>query len=132
MLPALCACTRKPAERKPTDVPEAKIFITVNTEGMGNIDTIEQKESDSEATRWLISGQLDTDTLTVSYTGSQKSKLAYDAGGEIRSEEPAYEDGSGTVVFHVNGSFTGHEDRAADAEERVFEWLPVTHAIENP
>lgn len=239
MLLLLCACAQKPAEQKPTEAPEAKIFVTVNTEGMGNIDTIEgetapvinpeypyqstqinlaeptvytflawpqagnlfvkwtkngedfstepqitvtldesadfvavfeddadwqnpvmnfvgeyrceklhalvecmgkteawitieQKESDTEATRWLISGKLNTDTLTISYTGSLKAKLVYDADGEVQSTEDEYEDGSGTVVFREDGSFLWHEDRAEDTEDRVFEWLPVTHAIENP
>ena len=93
--------------------------------------TIEQKESDTEATRWLISGKLNTDTLTISYTGSLKAKLVYDADGEVQSTEDEYEDGSGTVVFREDGSFLWHEDRAEDTEDRVFEWLPVAHVTEN-
>ena len=94
--------------------------------------TIEQKESDTEVTRWLISGELNTDTLTISYTGSLKAKVVYDADGEVQSTEDEYEDGSGTVVFRADGSFVWHEDRAANTEDRVFEWLPVTHMSENP
>lgn len=238
MLLTLCGCTQKPTEQKPTEVPEAKIIVTVNTEGLGNIGTaegetapvidpeypyqsaqfnfaeptvytflawpqtgnlfvkwtkngadfsaepqitvtldesadfvavfeddadwqnpvmnfvgeyqcgklhalvecigkteawitIEQKESDTEATRWLLSGELNTDTLTVTYTGSLKAKLVYDADGEVTSTEDVYEDGSGTVVFRVDGSFVWHEDQATDTEDRVFEWMPVTHSSEN-
>ena len=153
MLFSLCACAQRPM-----DNPEATIFVTVLeddgdwqnpvmnfvgeyqcgklhalVECMGKTEawiTIEEKKSDTEATCWFVFGELDTDTLTVAYTGSQKAKLVYDADGEVKSEEPVYEDGSGTVVFREDGSFVWHEDR--DAEDRVFEWLPVTHNIENP
>ena len=80
----------------------------------------------SETAHWDIVGRLDTDTLTVAYEGCMKSIVTYDAEGEIVSQEPEYEDGSGTVVFHDDGTFTWHEDPPGSDEDMVFEWLPVT------
>ena len=88
--------------------------------------TIDWGGSVSETAHWDIVGRLDTDTLTVAYEGCTKSIVTYDAEGEIVSQEPEYEDGSGTVVFHDDGTFTWHEDPPGSDEDMVFEWLPVT------
>ena len=36
-----------------------------------------------------------------------------------------YEDGTGTIVFGEDGSFTWHEDQSEYGTDMVFEWLPV-------
>ena len=97
-------------------------------ECFGNEDawiTIEQSKSDTELTRWDITGRLDLDTLTVAYSGSTKSTVVSDENGEVKSQEQEYTDGSGTVVFGDDGTFTWHEDGAEDEAGLVFEWLPV-------
>ena len=86
---------------------------------------IEWGSSASELTRWDIFGTLDADTLTIAYSGCTKSNIVYDDNGEVKSQEPEYEGGTGTIVFHDDGTFTWHEDQAEDREDMVFERLPA-------
>ena len=87
--------------------------------------TIEWGGSASELARWDIIGRLDTDTLTVAYSGCTKSIEVYKEGGELVSSEPEYEDGTGTIVFNNDGTFTWHEDQSVYGEDMLFEWIPV-------
>ena len=79
--------------------------------------TIEWGSSAWELTRWIVVGTLDPETLTIEYSGGSKSNVVYDENGDIASEEEVYVDGTGTVVFHEDGSFTWHEDQS---EERGY------------
>ncbi|MBR0198859.1 MAG: hypothetical protein IJQ42_01665 [Oscillospiraceae bacterium] len=88
--------------------------------------TIEWGSSAWELTRWIIVGKLDTDTLAISYSGASKANLVYDEQGEIKSEESVYDDGTGSITFHDDGTFTWHEDQSETGEDLVFEWVPVT------
>ena len=88
--------------------------------------TIEWGSSAWELTRWIIVGKLDTDTLTINYSGASKANLVYDDQGEVKSEESVYDDGTGTIAFHDDGTFTWHEDQSESGEDLVFEWIPVT------
>ena len=84
--------------------------------------TIEWGGSVSETARWDIVGQLDTETLTITYSGCTKSIVTYNADGEVVSQVTEYEDGTGTIVFHEDGTFTWHEDQSEYGEDLVFEW----------
>ena len=86
--------------------------------------TIEWGGSASEKARWDIVGKLDLDTLTIEYSGVTKSIVTYDDNGEVKSQEPEYEDGTGTVTFHNDGTFTWHEDQSEYGTDMVFEWVP--------
>ena len=92
--------------------------------------TIEWGGSASELARWDIVGRLDLDTLTIPYSGVSKMIVTYDENGEIVNQEPEYEDGTGTIVFHNDGTFTWHEDQSEYGNEMLFEWLPVTESGE--
>ena len=87
--------------------------------------TIEWGSSARELTRWILVGRLDTDTLTIAYSGGTKSAVVYDDNGEVKSDDTEYTDGTGTIVFHGDGTFTWQEDQSERAEDMVFEWLPV-------
>lgn len=89
--------------------------------------TIEWGSSAWEFARWIIFGRLDTDTLTISYSGSSKSIVTVDDGGEERSEDE-YVDGTGTITFHADGTFIWHEDQSDRGTDMVFEWIPVSSA----
>ena len=88
--------------------------------------TIEWGSSAWEMTRWIIVDKLDTDTLTINYSGASKANLVYDDQGEVKSEESVYDDGTGTIAFHDDGTFTWHEDQSESGEDLVFEWIPIT------
>ena len=74
-----------------------------------------------EQTRWSIVGRLDTETLTITYEGASKARLVYDESGDAESEASVYDDGTGTVSFHEDGTFTWHEDQSGAGDEMVFE-----------
>ena len=84
--------------------------------------TIEWGSSAWELARWEIVGTLDTDTLIVAYAGCTKTIVTYDDAGEVANEETVYEDGTGTVTFHDDGTFTWHEDQSEYGEDLTFAW----------
>ena len=86
-------------------------------------------ESTKGADHWIIAGPLDTDTLTITYEGAGKSTLVYDDKGEIKTEETVYEDGTGTITFHEDGSFTWHEDQSESGEDMLFVWAPPAEEL---
>lgn len=83
--------------------------------------TIDWGSSAWELTRWIIVGRLDTETMTIHYSGSSKANLVYDESGEVKSEDTVYADGTGTIVFNADGSFTWHEDQSETGTDLVFE-----------
>ena len=105
-------CDRAHALVEPFDKEEA--WITIDWGGSAN-----------ETAHWDILGRLDTDTLTIEYSNCTKSIITYDENGEIESLEPEYEDGSGTIVFGDDGTFTWHENQSESGDDMVFEWIPV-------
>ena len=88
--------------------------------------TIEWAGSASEVARWDIYGTLDTETLTIEYSNCPKTHITYAENGEEVNRETVYEDGSGTIVFNDDGTFTWHEDQSESGEDMVFEWVPVS------
>ena len=78
-----------------------------------------------ELARWNISGRLDPDTLTVSYSDCSKQVVVFEESGEIKSEETVYQNGTGTVTFSEDGHFTWHEDQSESGEDLVFDRLPA-------
>ena len=89
--------------------------------------TIEWGGSAWELVRWTIFGRLDTDTLTIEYEGANKSIVTVSDSGE-ESAEDVYVDGTGTVTFHDDGTFTWHEDQSEYGADMLFEWVPVDPA----
>ena len=85
--------------------------------------TIQWGGSAWELTQWDLFGTLDADTKTIAYSGCTKSKLVYDDNGELKSQETVYEGGTGTILFHGDGTFTWHEDQAESEKDMVFERL---------
>ena len=86
--------------------------------------TIEWGGSAWEFARWLIVGRLDTETLTIAYEGANKSVITVNDSGEESAEE-VYMDGTGTITFHDDGTFTWHEDQSEYGVDMLFEWVPA-------
>ena len=95
-------------------------------DSLGNdeaVITIEWGGSAEQLARWDIWGRIDPETLTVTYSDVTKSIVTYDASGEVVSQEPEYEDGSGTITFNDDGTFTWHDDKSDTGTDMVFEFL---------
>ncbi|MBR3059741.1 MAG: M15 family metallopeptidase [Oscillospiraceae bacterium] len=103
------------AHAQVTSFGEGRAFIVV-----------EWGSSAWELTRWILVGELDTETGTIRYTDGTKSNLTYDDSGEATEEETVYTDGTGTVVFNGDGTFTWHEDQSGNGEDMVFERIPAS------
>ncbi|MBQ6469149.1 MAG: hypothetical protein IJJ50_03740 [Lachnospiraceae bacterium] len=85
---------------------------------------IEWGGSALETARWTIFSRFDPETMTVAYTDCQKCSVFYNENGEQESEEVVYSDGTGTIVFNEDGTFTWHEDQSETGTDMVFEKLP--------
>ena len=83
--------------------------------------TIEWGGSSDELARWDIAGKLDRESLTLNYSDCTKTVITYDEDGEVESEEAEYTDGSGTITFNGDGTFTWHNDKSEDDEDMKFE-----------
>lgn len=88
--------------------------------------TIEWGSGETQTTRCTIIGRLDDETLAIEYSGSSKLILTCDENGDVTNEETVYEDGTGTVTFNNDGTFTWHEDASETGEDLIFEWAPVS------
>ena len=100
----------------------------VEAEGAENARiTIEWGSSAWELTRWVMSGKLDTETLTVDYTDCVKSNVTYGDGGALVSAVTEYENGTGKIVFAEDGTFTWKGDQS-EQEDLVFAWSFVPPA----
>ena len=86
--------------------------------------TIDWAGSAWETAHWDIEGRLDLDTLTIDYSRSTKQILVYNELGAIKSDEIVYDDGTGTITFHNDGTFTWHDDQSEYGEDMLFEWAP--------
>lgn len=80
--------------------------------------------SAAEFTEWVMSGEFDSETLTVEYTDCVKTNYAFNEDGEIDSEEVVYENGTGSITFQDGSpiTFTWKDDMENVAEDAVFEW----------
>lgn len=88
--------------------------------------TIEWGDSAWSLARWDVFGRLDLDTLTIEYSNCTKTYVTYGDDGEISNQEVEYYDGTGTIVFHDDGTFTWHDDQSAYGDyDMLFEWVPV-------
>ena len=75
---------------------------------------------------WVIVGKLDPETLTIRYTDAIETIVTWNDDGDIVSKETVYTDGTGTIVFNRDGTFTWHEDQSPYGEDMVFEWIPAS------
>lgn len=101
-----------------------RAHAVVEAEGNDNAKiTIEWGDSAWSLARWVITGKFDSDTLTVNYTDCVKSIIVYNDNGELESDTTEYENGTGSITFGNNGTFTWRDDQS-DYGELVFEWAP--------
>lgn len=94
-------------------------------EPFGNIEawiTIEWGGSTTEFARWTIVGRLNTETHSIEYSGCNKSVVTVNENGEENAAEE-YMDGTGTITFNDDGTFTWHEDQSEYGDDMVFKWV---------
>ena len=134
MLVTLAACGEQPADNGDGQNPVMNFIgeymcdrahALVECEGEDSaLVTIEWGSSAWTLSKWVMSGKLDTDTLTVEYSDCVMSEVTYNEGGEIAEEDVQFENGTGTFTFNDDGTFLWHDDQSEN-EDMLFEWLPV-------
>ena len=90
--------------------------------------TVHWASSAAEFTEWTMSGKLDTETLTVAYDNCVKKNYVFGEDGEVKSEETAYENGTGTITFVDDGESLGltwNDDQEHVADDTVFGYVPM-------
>ena len=74
-----------------------------------------------EASEWTMSGELDTETLTVAYSDCVRTDRTYAEDGSVAEEIKVYQDGSGTITFDPDDySLTWQDDVQNIAQDMVF------------
>ncbi len=89
--------------------------------------TVHWASSAAEFSEWVMNGEFDPDTLTVTYTDGTKTNYVYNANGEVESSEPVYDDGTGTITFRDGDpivlEWNDEKEHIADGAE--FTWVPA-------
>ena len=107
----------------------ARIEVMPEGEDMADI-TVSWSSSAFEHTEWSMSGVLDTETLTVSYSDCTKKDVVYDRDSEEAGQTPQetieYTDGTGTILFGNDGTLVWNDDQEHAADGMVFEYTIIT------
>ena len=101
-----------------------RAYATVQAEGPENARvTIDWASSAQELSEWVITGRLDSSTMTVNYTDCVKTTRIYTSSGALESETVDYTNGTGRIVFGDNGTFAWEEDQGEHSGALIFEWV---------
>ena len=105
----------------------------VGADGMEkSVITVTWGSSAWEYSEWIMSGVLDTDTLTVEYDDCVRTDYTYSDEGEIATAVTAYENGSGRIKFHLeSNTMTWVDDTEHAADDMVFEFAPAPEYTED-
>ena len=85
------------------------LLYSGSEDGTDCLVTITDTPSPDKMTDWMMTGELDTETLTITYTSCTKTEYELDADGNIVSENKIYEDGTGSFVI--------------DEEDQTLTWI---------
>ena len=101
----------------------AMMFIEA---GAGNtaVVRISWANSASETVEWEMSGELDTDTLTIAYTNAVMKNCVYDENGNCTAET-VYENGTGRFTIREDGAILWQDDAENAGADCVFIWADM-------
>lgn len=101
------ACERATMEVQAKDSSSA--LINVHWAGSASTDA-----------EWEMSGDFNSETMTVSYTDCKKTIKEFDETGSTVSENTEYENGKGELIFHEDNTITWEDDEENIADGMVF------------
>ncbi len=120
--------SRNPAERFAGSYQCDRARAQVECVGADGVRiTVDWGGSAWELARWDMEGRLDAETMMVDCTGCVKKVITFGRDGSVALCATEYEDGTGTVVFLEDGTFTWREDQV-EREPLCFVPVPVTAA----
>ena len=98
--------------------------ISILVEAKGNEDaklTVTRETGENEKNEWIMSGNLDTETLRVEYHDCVKTDLLFGEDGTVVSEAEVYFNGHGFFFFdYENNSLTWQDDQEHIADGLTF------------
>lgn len=77
--------------------------------------TVTQETGLNQATKWYMEGTLDTETMTIEYTGCRKAACKLDNNGNVISETDEYDNGTGRFVINEMDQSISWTDDVEDA-----------------
>ena len=77
--------------------------------------TVTQVTGLNQVTNWYMEGALDTETMTIEYTGCRKAAGKLDNKGNVISETDEYDDGTGRFVINEADQSISWTDDVEDA-----------------
>ncbi len=93
---------------------------TIMSDGFGTaLINIDWGSSASSIGRWTMSGKMDAETKTITYSDCTMAEVTYADNGDVEEEVVDHENGTGTIVFNEDGTFTWNDDQS-EYEDLVF------------
>lgn len=89
-------------------------------DGSAALITVRWSGSVSSYASWEMSGEFNSETMTVNYTDCKKTTVETDETGSTLSENTEYENGSGKLIFHEDNTITWEDDEEKIADGMVF------------
>lgn len=87
--------------------------------------TVTWADSAFKHAEWTMSGDLDTETLTISYSDCTKKTVEFDGEGNVAEENIEYTDGTGTITFNEDNTLTWNDEVENIAKDSVFEYTVI-------
>ncbi len=100
----------------------ASASVFANGDGTALIN-IQWGSSADSARVWVMSGKLDTETMTLTYNDCSVTDVTYNSNGETEDEVADHYDGTGTIVFNDDGTFIWNDDQD-EYDDLTFEKAP--------
>ena len=98
------------------------VFVEAEGAKKGRI-SITTSQSATELAEWTITGDFDTETLSINYKNGVKTLYVTGDDGLIKSTETVYEDGTGTVAFTEEGMLSWVDEKEHVADGMLFAFM---------
>ncbi len=100
---------------------------TIHVEASGKdeaVFTVNWGSSGTERTIWTMSGPLDPDTLTVTYSNAVKTDIVLQDDNLPEQETVLYKDGKGSFAFQ-DASLIWDDETEHQADGMIFQWAEI-------
>ena len=105
-----------------------RALMLVEADGMDGVKIhVSWGSSVTQNSEWEMTGTFDMDTRTVTYKDGVRIDYVYEENGTVKSEEKAYTDGTGKIVFSEGEdlTLTWTDDKEHCADNMIFRFSPM-------
>lgn len=97
------------------------IDVSAGADNIANFE-IMWGSSAAETSQWRMTGEFDSETMTVTYNDASRTDLVFAEDGSVKESNVVYENGSGSFVFNEDGTLIWNDDVENAAEDIVFNY----------